>query len=149
MACQLLANFFGWGLKNENQQPTVKLALTTYRLQAGLKGQPPHQVATGAGSGELFYTRMHIEEKGKVTLHIPASFAGEIRYTPEGAGATQDIQVQIIDFGDAFSVTFHPPAALLHGGFVPSCGSVPIGTLAGAITGLIGDLQVTMHLTEA
>ena len=95
---------------------------------------------------------MHVVKVGRVNLQVPASFAGEITYIPEGPegkGPEQKVNVQIIAFGNYFNVTFHPPTAPINGGFVPSCSPVPLGTLAGTLTGFIGDLLVMMHLTEA
>jgi hypothetical protein len=141
MACQLLANFFAWGSEHEKQQPTLKLHLSTFR--------PGDQVPVGSGTGPLFYSPVHIVKVGRVNLQVPASFAGEIDYTPEGRGSTQKVNVQIVAFGNYFNVTFHPPTAPINGGFVPSCSPVPIGTLAGTLTGFTSDLLVIMRLTEA
>jgi hypothetical protein len=148
MACQLLANLFAWGLEHEKQQPTLKLALSTYRLKPGPKGLPPDQDLVGSGVGDLFYSPVHVVKVGRVNLQVPASFGGEIKYTPKGV-APQNVNVQIIAFGHSFDVTFHPPTAPLHGGFVPSCTPVPIGTIAGIVTGFTSDLFVMMHFSEA
>jgi hypothetical protein len=151
MACQLLANFFAWGLEHEKQQPTLKLGLSTFTFRSGPKGHTPQQVLAGGGSGDLFYSPEHIVKVGlgRGNLIVPASFAGEIKYIPEGRGSTENVNVQIIAFGNNFSVTFHPPTAPINGGFVPSCSPVPLGTLAGTLTGFTSDLLVMMHLTEA
>lgn len=148
MACQLLANLFAWGLEHEKQQPTLKLGISTSIPRFGPEGKPLPFLSAGTGGGELLYSPVHVVKVGPVNLQVPASFAGEIPYYPEG-GSKQNVNVQIIAFGTYFNVTFHPPTAPIHGGFVPSCSPVPLGTLAGNLTGWTGDLMVVMHLTEA
>jgi hypothetical protein len=153
MACQLLDNLFAWALKNESKQPTVHVGFVTNTLKAGPKGKPPVQVLHGSGFGELFYNPAHIDKIGKVTLHIPASFGGEFKYTTVlSRGPSENLSVQILAFSfslpSAFDVQFHSQP--INGNFIPTC--LPVSELEGlegAIMGFASGLIVTMHLSDA
>ena len=167
MACQLLYNLFAWASKNESKQPTVKLGLATYTYKAAPKGgvtEPgglvrgggvPIQLLAGSGSGELFYNPAHIEKFKRITVDLPASFRGEIKYLAElSHGPLATVTVQITDlsffFAGSYGVQFDSQSGPLNGSFVPTCLPVPeLGDLEGAITGFASGLVVMMHLTGA